>query len=34
MEQAKEQCNEDLIKKEKSLLKEQAVSNFKTKAVG
>ena len=34
LEKAKEQCNEDLIRKEKSLLKEQAVSAFKSKAVG
>lgn len=34
MERAKEQCNEDLFKKERPALKEQAVTSFKSKAVG
>lgn len=34
LERAKEQCNEDLLKKEKSSLREQAITMFKQKAVG
>jgi hypothetical protein len=34
LQTAKDLCNEDILKKEHKLKRDEAVTNFKTKAVG